>query len=40
MINSCQKSGAVTMSKKEIEEMMIMLPKKFDELNERLKKLL
>lgn len=40
MINSCQKSGETTMSKKEILTMMEMLPKKFDELNERLKKLL
>lgn len=38
MINSCQKSGAVPFSQEEIEKMMQIIPKKFDELNEKLKK--
>ncbi|MBI2632554.1 exosome complex protein Rrp42 [Candidatus Pacearchaeota archaeon] len=38
MINSCQKSGAVPFSQEEIENMMQIIPKKFDELNEKLKK--
>lgn len=38
MINSCQKSKEATFSSAEIEEMMEMLPKKFDYLNEKLKK--
>lgn len=40
MINSCQKSGAVPFTAEEISKMMDMLPGKFDELNERLKKYL
>ena len=36
-INSCQKSGDVVYTADEIEKMMVLLPKKFDELNERLK---
>jgi exosome complex component RRP42 len=38
MINSCQKNGEVTFTKDEIAKIMEMLPKKFDELNEKLKK--
>jgi len=38
MINSCQKSGDTPLSKEEIEEIMKILPKKYDELNEKLKK--
>jgi len=38
MINSCQKSGAVPFAKEEIELIMGLLPKKFDEVNEKLKK--
>ena len=40
VINSCQKSGSVTFSAAEIEKMMEILPKKFDELNEKLKSFL
>lgn len=38
MINSSQKSGELTMSKKEIEHMMALLPKKFEDLNAHVKK--
>jgi exosome complex component RRP42 len=38
MISSCQKAGIAPVSKSEIDLMMKLLPKKFDELNERLKK--
>ena len=37
MINSCQKKGAAPFTKQEIENMMEILPKKFDELNKKLK---
>jgi exosome complex component RRP42 len=37
MINSCQKGGEMTFSAAEIEQMMSILPGKFDELNEKLK---
>ncbi len=40
MINSCQKSGETPFTRKELESMMSILPQKFDELNEKLKKLL
>lgn len=40
MVNSCQKSQRATLSAEEVEKMMEMLPKKFDKLNERLKKFL
>jgi len=40
MINSCQKSKAATFSSEEIESMMKMLPGKFDDVNEKLKKFL
>jgi exosome complex component RRP42 len=40
MINSAQKSGEMTLTRKELETIMEFLPKKFDELNEKLKKLL
>lgn len=40
MINSCQKNGLVTFTRSEIETIMDILPKKFDELNEKLKKFL
>lgn len=40
MINSCQKNGITTFTKAEIESMMDILPKKLDELNEKLKKFL
>lgn len=40
MINSCQKNGSVVFTKAEIETIMEILPKKFDELNEKLKKFL
>lgn len=39
-INSCQKGLEVSFSIEEIEEMMKMLPKKFEEVNEKLKKFL
>ena len=35
MINSCQKKGVSTLTSDEIDKMMELLPKKFDELNER-----
>ncbi|MBX4196627.1 exosome complex protein Rrp42 [Candidatus Pacearchaeota archaeon] len=40
MINSCQKSAEAIFSQAEINHMMDALPKKFDELNEKLKKFL
>jgi exosome complex component RRP42 len=39
MINSCQKSGPVAFSEEEIEKIMELLPKKFEEDNKKLKKL-
>lgn len=38
MINSCQKSGELTFTKQELEMIMDLLPKKYDELNEKVKK--
>jgi len=38
MLNSSQKSGAVPFTQEEMEKMMEILPKKYDELNEKLKK--
>jgi exosome complex component RRP42 len=40
MINSCQKGNEVPFTKEEIFSIMDILPKKFDELNEKLKKFL
>lgn len=40
MINSCQKSKIAALKEEEIVKMMEILPKKFDELNEKLKKFL
>ena len=40
MINSCQKSGRTPFTQEEIEKMMEILPKKFEEVSERLKKIL
>mgnify|MGYP001564757580 FL=1 len=40
LINSCQKKGEIPFTSKEIEKMMEIIPKKFDELNKRLKKFL
>ncbi|MEK6888693.1 MAG: exosome complex protein Rrp42 [Nanoarchaeota archaeon] len=40
MINSCQKTGPVPFTQEEIEKMMSILPEKYKELNERLKKFL
>lgn len=40
MVNSCQKTGKVPFTQEEIEQMMSILPKKFDEINEKLKKFL
>ncbi len=40
MINSCQKGGETPFTKAELEKMMDLLPGKFDEINERLKKFL
>jgi exosome complex component RRP42 len=40
MVNSCQKAGSTPLSKTEIDTIMKLLPKKFDELNEKLKKYL
>ena len=38
MINSCQKAGKVFITQEEIEAIMKILPKKFEELSEKLKK--
>lgn len=38
VINSCQKSGPITFSAEEIQEIMQIIPKKFEELNKKLKK--
>jgi exosome complex component RRP42 len=40
MINSCQKSGNTPFTKEEIGQIMDLLPKKFEEVNEKLKKFL
>lgn len=40
MINSCQKNGNEIFTRAEIETIMGILPEKFDELNEKLKKFL
>lgn len=40
MINSCQKAGEATFTKEQLDHMMDILPKKFDELNDKLKKFL
>jgi exosome complex component RRP42 len=40
MINSCQKSGKSPLSSSEVEYISSLLPKKYDELNEKLKKFL
>ncbi len=40
MINSCQKAGKNTFSQEEIDRIMGIIPEKFDELNEKLKKLI
>jgi len=40
MINSCQKSRHAVFTRAEIEKMMDLLPEKFDELNDKLKKFL
>ena len=38
MINSCQKSGVTPLDRTEIEEIVALLPKKYEEVIERLKK--
>jgi len=40
MINSCQKAGEKILTKEELAKIMEILPKKFDEVNEKLKKLI
>lgn len=40
MISSCQKKGHTPLSKEEIKEIMKLIPKKFDELNKKLKNFL
>ncbi|MFH1425277.1 MAG: RNA-binding protein [archaeon] len=40
MLNSCQKKGPATLSQKEVEKIMEIIPKKFEELNKKLKKFL
>jgi exosome complex component RRP42 len=40
MINSCQKSGVASLKRKEIEHIVSLLPAKYEELIERLKKFL
>ncbi len=40
MLNSCQKAGKTPLSQEDIEKIMDIIPKKFDELNQKLKKYL
>jgi exosome complex component RRP42 len=40
MLNSCQKKGEAALSKEEVAEIMKVIPKKFDELNKKLKSFL
>lgn len=40
MINSCQKAGSAILTQSEVNKMMDILPKKYDELSEKLKKFL
>ena len=40
MTNSCQKRGEATVTPEEIEKMMEILPKKFEEISKKLKKFL
>jgi len=40
MINSCQKGKRTVFTRAELEKMMDLLPEKFDELNDKLKKFL
>lgn len=40
MINSCQKAGSIPLSQTEIAKIMEILPKKFEEVSEKLKKFL
>lgn len=40
MINSCQKSGNIPFTSADVEQMMDILPKKFKEISEKLKKFL
>lgn len=40
MINSCQKAGTLAFTQSEINQIMDLLPKKFDEVSESLKNLL
>lgn len=38
MINSCQKTGNKTFTQKELESLMDIIPQKYEELNQKLKK--
>lgn len=38
MLNSCQKAGKITLTQEEIDKIMDVVSKKFDEFNEKLKK--
>jgi len=40
LLNSCQKIGETPLSQKDVEEIMAIIPKKFDELSEKLKRYL
>jgi len=40
LINSCQKAGKEIFTQEEVDKIMDILPKKFDEVNEKLKKFL
>jgi exosome complex component RRP42 len=40
MVNSCQKGGEIPFTKEEIDKIMDLLPKKFEEINEKIKKYL
>jgi len=40
MANSCQKKGEMPFTSEEIEKMMEILPKKFEEINKKLKNFL
>ena len=40
MLNSCQKKGEATFTSEEVEKMMDLIPKKFDEVSKKLKNFL
>jgi exosome complex component RRP42 len=40
MLNSCQKKGELPLKQSDVEQMMEIIPKKFEEINKKLKKFL